>query len=81
MDEEKGNSSFEQDEFVELLEFSKKHRDYYPQETTKSNLEQNRVVCTTGEIDSFKDFIYYDILFHGKPCYIGYPTVEGESIQ
>lgn len=77
VDEEKGNSSFEQDEFVELLEFSKKHWDYYPSESTKSNLEQNRVVCVTGGISSFNSFTYYDTLFHGKACYIGYPTLEG----
>lgn len=77
VDEEKGVSSFEQQEFIELLEFSKKHADPNPMNSGSGQIASGEQIYTTGSIGSFRDFWYFSELFGGEPSYIGYPSPEG----
>lgn len=77
VDEEKGISSFEQPEFIELLEFSKNHADPNPMDSGTEKIASGEMAYSTGSVGSFRSFWYWSELFGGEPSYIGYPGPEG----
>ena len=77
VDEEKGISSFEQREFIELLEFTKTHADPNPMDSGTEKLASGEIAYSTGSVGSFRSFWYWSELFGGEPSYIGYPSPEG----
>lgn len=77
VDEEQGISSFEEPEFIELLEFSKKYSDLEPKASKKGKYASGEIFCTAVGIGNFDSFWYCDELFEGEPVYIGYPSPQG----
>ncbi len=76
VDEEKGISSFEQEEFIELLEFSKEYSDPALDESI-DGLATGEAVVSTGGISNFDSFWMWDEMCGGEPAYIGFPSPEG----
>ena len=58
VDEEKGISSFEQPEFIELLEFSKNHADQNPMDSGTEKIASGEIAYSTGSVGSFRSFWY-----------------------
>lgn len=77
VDEEQGISSFEQPEFIALLDFAKKYSDSEPQASKKGRYASGEIFCTTLGIGNFDSFWYCDKLFEGEPVYMGYPSPQG----
>lgn len=81
VDEEQGISSFEQPEFIELLEFSKEYWDSDPEASGKGKYASGEIFCTAMGIGNFDDFWYCEELFEGEPVYMGYPSPQGGQYQ
>lgn len=77
VDREKGISSFEQQEFIDLLEFSKRYADPVTRESERYRVAEGECFCSYGEIFSFKSFWYLTELCEGEPAYVGFPGPEG----
>lgn len=77
VDEEQGISSFEQPEFIALLEFAKKYSDPETRASRKGKYASGEIFCVTTEIGNFDSFRYCDELFDGEPVYMGYPSPQG----
>lgn len=81
VDEEQGISSFEQPEFIELLEFSKEYWDSDPEASRKGKYASGEIFCTAMGIGNFDSFWYCEELFEGEPVYMGYPSPQGGQYQ
>lgn len=77
VDEENGVSNFEQIEFVELLEFSKKHQYVDTGETKTERIASGKQIFWEAGIRTFSQFWFLESAFKEVPSYIGYPTDEG----
>lgn len=77
VEEEQGVSSFEQPEFVRMLEFAKKYLDTDPDMSDDKRLASGEQFCTVAAIRNFSDFSYYSKLFNENPVYMGYPSPQG----
>ncbi len=77
VDKEKGVSSFDQPEFVDILEFSAKYADPVSQESLGQRLKSNEIAFVGGSIGNFTDFWYFEAAFQGKPDYIGHISPDG----
>lgn len=81
VDEEQGISSFEQPEFIELLEFSKEYWDPDPEASAAGRYASGEIFCTAIGIKDFDSFWYCEELFEGEPVYIGYPSPQGGQYE
>lgn len=77
VDEEKGKSNFEQKEFIELLEFSKKYGYKDIGETIAERAASGKQIFWEFSIGDFKSIWYEESALKETPSYIGYPTDEG----
>ncbi|MDE6675128.1 MAG: extracellular solute-binding protein [Acetatifactor sp.] len=77
VDEEQGISSFEQSEFIEMLEFAKRYSDPEPEKQDSGRLASGEQFCTALFINDFNSFSYCRELFEGSPVYMGYPSPQG----
>lgn len=77
VDEEQRISSFEQPEFIEMLEFCKTYADPISQLSLRGRISSGEIAFVNGGIRSFWDFWYYEALFGGNPVYMGRPTPQG----
>ena len=77
VDEEQRISSFEQPEFIEMLEFCKTYADPISQLSLRGRISSGEIAFVPGGISGFRDFWYYEALFGGSPVYMGYPTPQG----
>lgn len=77
VDEEKKISSFGQQEFIDLLEFSKRYADPVTKESEKYRVASGECFCSYGGILSFESFWYLNELCEGEPAYVGIPGPEG----
>ncbi|MCI9071712.1 MAG: ABC transporter substrate-binding protein [Lachnospiraceae bacterium] len=77
VNEEQGISSFEQQEFIDMLEFAKQYSDPVSGESIKRKQTSGEKFCTTIGLGNFSDFWYCNALFGGKPVYMGYPSPLG----
>lgn len=81
VNEEEGISSFEQQEFIEMLEFCKTYSDSMTEATKQERIASGEVAYVIGGVSGFKSFWYFDSLFGGNPVYIGYPSPQGGRFE
>ncbi len=77
VDEEKGKSNFEQQEFIELLEFAKKYGYKNIGETISERVASGKQIFWEINIQDFQQFWFQEAAFQELPSYIGFPTDEG----
>ena len=77
VDVENGTSHFEQEEFVELLEFSKKYGFKDVGETFPERIATGKQIFWSCSIKDFNSFWLQESAFQEPPSYIGVPTDEG----
>ena len=76
-DAENGISHFEQEEFVELLEFSKKYGFKDVGETFPERIASGKQIFWSCDIKDFQSFWIEESAFRETPSYIGFPSDEG----
>lgn len=81
VDEEQGISSFEQPEFIQMLEFSRTYLDSAQDIPEEERLASGEQFCAAVGIRNFNDFSYCRMLFEGNPVYMGYPSPQGGVCQ
>lgn len=79
VDVESGISHFDDKEFIELLEFVKKYRCVDDGRTLKGRIAAGTQLFVNCGFQSFKNFWEIEGYFKGTPCYIGFPTEEGNK--
>lgn len=77
VDEENGKSSFEQKEFIELLEFAQKYGYKDMGETTSERIASGKQIFLRTALADFESFWHLESVMKEAPSYIGYPTNEG----
>ena len=77
VDVENGISHFEQNDFIELLEFSKKYGYVDVGETLKERVASNKHIFWSCAFKEFNSFWFQEAGLQEIPSYIGYPTDEG----
>ena len=77
VDEEKRISHFEQKEFIELLEFSKKYEYVDVGENLPERIASGKQIFWSCSIKDFESFWFQEAALQEIPSYIGFPTGEG----
>lgn len=79
---EDGKCSFDSQEFIDLLEYTKQANvKYWFDADIYQDIINNKILLVQKDLRSIADYQLYGMLFNQEANFIGYPTSDGEGIS